>query len=137
MSDELAPVEIDEFVLRRIHRSHFTPGFPFPIQRVAFEPRRGESDGVSVYRERLVTPAQVAAAGRKPAHEYFVARLLVRDLCDLQLTVMPVPRPELPGHCVIPELNWETFQRDVCSSKIVQAKLAELASQTIVLPAQS
>lgn len=130
MSDELEPIEEDEFVLRRIHRDHYKTSLPDPVLRMAFEPRRGENDGLSVYRERWVTPAQVAASGRTPG-AYYVTRLAVRDLRKLNLTVVPAPRSELPGHAVIPELSWEAQQKDKKRSKQLQIELAKLAGQFI------
>ncbi len=130
--DESAPLQPDETVLRRIHRSHCQAGLATQVQRVAFEPRRDENDGISVYRERFVSPAQVAAAGRKPPAEYLVARLNVSDFLDMNLTVVPAPQADLPGHCVITELSWVAFQKDRAFSKRLQAALAALAGKAIV-----
>jgi hypothetical protein len=130
MSDEAAPVDADEFVLRRIHKSYFDSRLPLPIQPVAFKPTESDVDGLSVFRERFVSPAEVAAAGRTPG-AYHVARLAVRDLQALRLTVVPSPG-ELPGHAVLAELNRAFYEQDRAGAKLLQAALAKLASQGIV-----
>jgi len=74
--------------------------------------------------------AEVAADGRTPG-SYFVARLAVSALKDLNLTVIPTPG-DLPGHAVILELNRALYLRDKQRSKKLQFQLAQLASQAIV-----
>ncbi len=132
MTQESDPITAQEFVLRRIHKNQVILTSPTPIQRNAFEPKPRDDTGISVYREAIVSAAAVAAAGAK-AGEYYVARLAITDLIRLGLTLIPDPQPgELPGHCVIPELTWQSFQQNKQSSKEVQRNLAQLASQNIV-----
>jgi hypothetical protein len=67
-----------EFVLRRIHRNHCGMDLPRVIHFAAFRPSREDSRGLSVFRQRYVSAAHVAASGRKPG-EYYVARLSGRQ----------------------------------------------------------
>jgi hypothetical protein len=130
MSDEQDPVDVQENVLRRIHRDHFDATLPIPIRPAAFKPTESDQDGLSVYRERFVSPAEVAASGRTPG-AYYVVRLSVQDLHRLNLTVVPVPGP-LRGHAVIPELNRTFYEKEKQRSKNLQLQLARLASQAVV-----
>src|SRR5262245_16631952 len=129
---ESDPIALDEFVLRRIHKNQFIASNPTPVQRNAFEPKPADTKGISVYREAIVTAAQIAAAGAK-AGEYYVARLALRDLHALGLSIIADPQAgELPGHCAIPELNWQSFQQNKQRSKELQRELAKVASLEIV-----
>ena len=122
----------DEFVLRRIHRNHCSRDLPRTIHFAAFRPSREDTMGLSVFRELYVSAAQVAASGRKPG-EYFVARLSVKSLKDLGLTVFPdADLSAPPGHALIPELALAEYERDKLRLKDVLLELARLASQTIV-----
>src|SRR5213594_162251 len=80
----------EETVLRRIHHRFYDAGQPIAIQPEAFRPTTRDEDGLSVFRERFTSPALVIAAieeGKR--HQYYIARLTVRDLVDLDLTVVP------------------------------------------------
>jgi hypothetical protein len=122
----------DEFVLRRIHRNHCSRDLPRIIHFATFRPSREDTRGLSVFREQYVSAAQVAASGRKPG-EYFVARLSVKELSELGLTVVPdADASGLPGHAVIPELACAEYEQDKPRLKDVLLELSRLASQAIV-----
>src|ERR1043166_6483379 len=108
MHDELQPVQEDEFVLRRIHRSAFKAELSPPVLRIAFQPNENDDTGLSVYRERCVSAAATLAnvdPGKRDA--YYVARLAVRDLVRLGLSVVPEPDPNgPPGPTVLREVRW-------------------------------
>jgi hypothetical protein len=130
----MTPVQLsaDEFILRRIHKSHSAPLGPQIILPAAFRPSQEDITGLSVFREHLVTAAEVAAAGRKPG-EYYVARLSVRTLRDLGFTVIDDDQPNgLRGHALIPELGLEAYQRNKSTLKCAMAELARQGSQAIV-----
>ena len=129
MSDESDPVTTDEHVLRQIHTTRYDPSLPVPVRRDAFEPNKLDTTGISVFRERFTTAANLANYGRQPGR-YYIARLSVRDLWGLGLTVIPAPvKGGIPGHAVIPELNSSTAKK---RSKELQRDLAKLASRDIV-----
>jgi hypothetical protein len=132
MSPERSVLPPDEFVLRRIHKHQVDAGPPAVVSYTGFRPTPEDTDGLSVYRAMLVTPAQAAAGGRKPG-EYYVARLAVGDLQSLGLTVLIDERTEgPPGHALIPELSLEACRRDKAKLRAIQVRLAELASGCVV-----
>lgn len=134
MSDERQPVDENEFVYRRIHRSHYQAGLPIPVQMTAFRPNERDTTGISVFRERFVTPAETLAnvnANRRA--DYYVARLSVRDLRRLGLNVRPEPNPNGPaGHAVIPETNWQSYEANRPRLKEILFQLAQLAGADMV-----
>jgi hypothetical protein len=137
MSPGQAPLAADEFILRRIHKNHCDVQLPRTIHFAAFRPSNEDTTGLSVYRARYISPAQVAAAGRKPG-EYYVARLPLQALYDLNLTVVPDEKAGgPPGHAVIPELSLAAYERDKKRCKDVLMELARLAGQAIVHQAES
>ena len=122
----------DEFVLRRIHKNHTSPEAALIILPVAFRPSKADTDGLSVFREQLVTPADLATAGRKPG-EYWVARLSIASLHTLGLSVIADERSEgPPGHALIPELSFASYDRDKERWRAVLVELARLACEAIV-----
>jgi hypothetical protein len=129
MSD-LEVIPSGEYVLRRIHRNDFNPNLPIPIQRWAFQPKTEDTDGLSVYWEKMISAADVAAGGRSPG-AYYVSRLAVSDLHALNLSIV-LAAGDLPGHAVIREMTRAAYEADKPGSKDLQQKLAVLASQTIV-----
>jgi hypothetical protein len=132
IDQETSPVPDEEFVLRRIHKNHVDPGPPVVIGLAAFRPTPEDSAGLSVYREKHVSPADVDSSARKPG-EYYVARLSVRQLRQLRLNVIEDEQPQGPaGHALIPELSLSTYQQDKPKSRELQVRLAELAGQDIV-----
>lgn len=134
MDDETLPVAADEFILRRIHRVYYQADLPVPVQFAAFRPNAQDDTGLSVFRERFTTAADVLAG--LPADkraDYYLARLAVSELRKLGLTVVPDPDPDGPtGHAVIPELSNSAYRAEKQRLKQVQLELAELAGQNLV-----
>jgi hypothetical protein len=133
--DERDPVDDGEFVYRRIHRAFLNPTAPIPIQFPAFRPTPYDTTGLSVFRARFLVQPQDTLADAAPgkAKDYYVARLAVRDLRSLGLTVVPEPDPAGPlGHAVIAELSWSAYQAQKQRWKPILVELAKLASADIV-----
>jgi len=110
MKSEDDPITDDEWILRRVRADMYqTNGFPFLSPR-AFEPRTGgrepDTDGISVYRASCLShvadvlaeipPDKLAAIG--------LVRVLVAHIQSLGLSLTP-KKTNVPGHCVIPELD--------------------------------
>lgn len=139
--DENDPIQPDEYVLRRINnnRDWYKPELDQPVTRVACSPFKKDIDGLSVFRERFISPAELAAAGPHP-DGYYVARLLVSEIQKLGLTLVPAPLPGGPkGHTIIPELNYTAASNSATKpwAKDVANQLAKLAGQNIaVVPGQ-
>jgi hypothetical protein len=133
MDQEASPVSDEEFILRRIHKNHVDPGPPIAISPAAFRPTPEDTAGLSVYREKHVSPADIDASGRKPG-EYYVGRLSVRQLRNSGLSVIEDEQPQGPaGHALIPELSLSAYQQDKLNGRERQMRLAELAGRDIVL----
>ena len=135
MPDENDPIEDGEVLLRAVpndgnrYQADHARG---PILRLAFQPAPNDQNGISLFREAFVSPADVAAALPK-AGDYYVARLLTADIRGLQLSLVPDPRSDQPpGHCLIPELTPATHDAKRPWAKEVEGKLAELANRNIV-----
>jgi hypothetical protein len=131
MIQEHDAVEASEYILRRIHKDHYNASLPAPVLRLAFQPSKADVDGLSVFRERFITAAELARLGRTPG-AYYVARLLVAALHDLGLTIIPAPVIGLPGHAIIPELNFSAYRQDKKRLDALQVQLARLAGSAIV-----
>lgn len=132
--DENAPVEDSEFVYRRIHPRFCNPNLALPVQRDAFRPTEEDATGLSVVRAHFARPVDTLAILEEArAKAYYVARLAVRDLRNLGLTVVAEPVPGgPPGHAVIPELSWQAYQAQKQHWKPLLVELAKLASADIV-----
>jgi hypothetical protein len=128
------PLDDSEFVYRRIHPDFYDASLPAPVQPRAFRPSQGDDTGLSIFRARFAQP-QDCLTNRDPAKVagYAVARLCVRDLRSLGLTVVPEPIPDgPPGHAVIPELGWKAYQANKVQWKPTLLALAKLASADMV-----
>ncbi len=133
------PVADDEFLLRRVHRAFFNPALGMPVQPEAFRPTDGDTDGLSVHRERFVTAADsLAAVAEDKRAMYCVVRLSVGALRAMGLTIDPSPDSVrgIPGHALIRELNCLACRTAVGKPrcKAWQRELAKLAGTDIVLP---
>ncbi len=135
MGDELQPVDDNEFVYRRIPQKFCNPDLPVPIPALAFRPNQNDTSGISVFRAWFVEPADtLVGVDADKRTTYYVARLAVRDLRKLGLSVVPEPDPEGPaGHSVIPELSWKAYQANKRPLREIQLELGKLASAGIVL----
>src|SRR5438128_4306885 len=110
--DEHEPVDETEFVYRRIHPNFYNPALRVAVLPEAFRPSRNDTTGLSVLRARFAQPRDTLA-NRDPAkvRGHYVARLPVREMQELGLTVEPDPMPGgPPGHAIIPQLSWQAYQ---------------------------
>lgn len=131
MRADAAPVERDEFVLRRIAGAHLLNGET--VKPEAFRPSKQDTDGLSVYRAQFATIDDVLSgvADEVRRKTYGIARLSVADLQDLGLSVRPDPT-NIPGHALIVELNTTAYESDKLRWKAIQARLAELATRDLL-----
>lgn len=135
MSNAPSVVPEHEYVYRRVHRNHYKPEAPGPIQRTAFCPNKNDEDGLSFYRANMITAEAVAdGIEGKPADNYVVVKLRVRDLNQHGLTVIPDEIPPLPGHCITPELNTTSYREQKPHWTDIQLKLCRLAENSIAYP---
>lgn len=132
--DEHDPVDASEFVYRRVHPRFYDSHLSLPVLFEAFRPAKRDSTGLSVLRALFARPEDVLPPDPTKAAGYHVAKLAVRDLFTLGLTVKPEPivgGP--PGHAVIPELSWSAYDLDKNRLRPVLIELGRLAGLSIVL----
>ena len=134
MKDQHSPITPDEVLLRLIWWMHYKPKAPIRVRLDAFEPKRDETDGISLFRAAcLSTPAAALGAFAEDKRElYAIATLLAAEVMSYGVTIEPAPIDAVPGHAVIPELNIVAFQANKQHWRVVMTKLAELASREII-----
>jgi hypothetical protein len=69
----------------------------------AFDPRKDEESGISVYRAKFTSLEQAAQGKSKKG--YWVAILRAGDLRRQNIEVVPRPQPDAPGHAELPDLT--------------------------------
>lgn len=102
VNDGTEPVADDEVLYRRIPVSmgwYSSAG----LSPEAFDPRKDEISGLSVYRAKYKTLEEVARGKSKQG--YFVAVLRAGDLRRLGIDVEPKPELDDPGHAELPGLT--------------------------------
>ena len=101
--DGTEPVADDELLFRRVPVSMGWYDDAKGLSPEAFDPRKGEATGISIYREKYTT-LEKAGTG-KSKQGYFVAVFRAGDLRKHGLDVLPRPSPDDPGHAEIPDLT--------------------------------
>ncbi len=136
MSDATLPIDPDETILRRIPVTpgYFDPEKAPPVQAGAFRPNKGDTDGISFYRERQLSAYELVAATNKAAGHFRVARMVARDLLAAGLALHPKQEEgDLPGHVIAPEINHASYNDPDMAKrqhvKEVCKKLADLANR--------
>lgn len=134
MKREDEPVTPDEFVLRCIWTFHYKPALAQPIVREAFEPRKDEIDGISVFRLACLRDAEqsLEAFTADKRDRYAIAALPLAEIMQLGLTVEPAKIDVVPGHAVLPELNITLCQADRAKCRAIQKQMATIANRNIV-----
>lgn len=105
--DQDEPVAPDEYILRRIlnNKDYINLDLPIPVQRAAVGPTKRDTDGLSVYREKFVSPREVAESGNNSAG-YYVVRFNAQDIFDMGLDIIPDKIEDgLQGHSLVPQLS--------------------------------
>ena len=135
MKSEDEPITDDEWLLRRVWRERFrTDSIPI-ISPGAFEPRcKGrdiDTNGISLYRSACLNdPANIlaeVAEGKRPS--IAIVRVSVAFLKSLGLSVLSRPRPAIPGHVVVPELNADDYKAGKGKFTPILKELADEASK--------
>jgi hypothetical protein len=134
MKDQNAPVTPDEVVLRLVWWTHYKPGLAACVREDAFEPKRHETDGISLFRAACLSgPSDaLAAIAEEKRGLYAIAALPVADVFGLGLTVQPAPIEAVAGHAVVPELNILTFKAEKERWRKVMKLMAVIASRNVV-----
>ncbi|MBI4605646.1 MAG: hypothetical protein HY721_27080 [Planctomycetes bacterium] len=75
-----------------------------PVHRKAFQPNKGDLEGLSVSRAKYETPEAAAGRGRR-GKSYYLAVLKASDLRAADIAVAPKPQEADPGHAELPALR--------------------------------
>jgi hypothetical protein len=135
MVTEADPVSDDEYVYRRVLKKYYNeiPSWPGDrVDRLAFWPTDKDTEGLSVYRTLFVQPAELDIDREGRPGRYYVARLAVRALRKMGLSVVPNPARGPQGHSLIPEIRTGLRGQAKSLSKEKQVALARLAGEDIV-----
>jgi hypothetical protein len=134
LKDENEPIQPDESVVRLIWQDFFRPELALPIQPGAFEPRKNETDGISVFRLACLNDARDALAviAEEKREKYAIAVVPIAELSALGLTIQPARIAKVPGHAVLLELNIVACKADKARCKTLQKSLAVIASRNIL-----
>ena len=100
--------------------------------RVAFEPNREDTDGLSLYREAFITPAALATFCLNPKGCYVLrskaAQVYSESFGDDPLKIVP-SKADIPGHCIIPQLKRSSYKSS--ASKDLQVALARIFEKDV------
>lgn len=114
--DGTEPIGDDELLYRRVPESTgWWDGRQ--LDRVAFNPRKHDTTGLSVSRAKYTTIEQ-AARGQQ-GKRYFIAVLRAGDLRSHGISVHPAPLPGDPGHAEITSLKYEKPKADWTLSQMM------------------
>jgi len=96
------PIADDELLYRRVPVSMgwYTEG---KLSPEAFDPRKDETTGISVYRAKYKSIEEVAKGKSKKG--YYVAVLRAGDLRQNGMEIVPQSTPDDPGHAEFPDLT--------------------------------
>jgi hypothetical protein len=119
--DGTEPVAENELLYRRIPVSMgwYDQGGLSPE---AFDPRKDETSGISLYRNKYKPIREVAMGKSKKG--YYVAVLRARDLIKEGIEVVSRPNPNDPGHVELPGLTCDN--RSTPEAYRLKIRLAKL-----------
>ena len=111
MGDGTEPIDDDELLYRRVPLPYFDESNDLKPTRLAFQPRRDDTTGLSVSRAKYKSIEQVAQNSR--GKQYYVAVLRAGDLRAHGIVVEPRPKPpDDPGHVELPGLTYDHRRDD-------------------------
>jgi hypothetical protein len=133
MKAETEPITPEEWLIRLVWHERFSGKVPI-ISKSAFEPRKPETEGISFFREDCLSNPEeallVIAEEKRP--RYGMVRVSVSQLRELNYTVQSKPIQTIPGHVVIPELNYTEYSRNRSLFVLPLLTLAKTASDNII-----
>jgi hypothetical protein len=130
---ETAPVAPDELFVRLVWEDRVTDRVPI-ISPNAFEPRKDETEDISLFRLACLADATAAlgAIAEEKRDRYALVLVPLSALTEQGLSVRPDPISEVPGHVVVPELNSTDYRANKARFTPMKLRLAEVASANIV-----
>ena len=121
--DGTEPVTRDEILYRRIPASKGWYDDRNRVSPEAFDPRKNETGGISLFRSKYKTIQEVAKGPSRAG--FFVAVLRAGDLIKEGIRIVPRPDPpNVPGPVELPGLNCENrLTQEALERKVSLAKL--------------
>lgn len=112
-------IHVEEVILRRIPEAQMDFGSPRMPLPDGFAPHStNDTDGLSVYREKHHSPADIAGFRTRGTKPMWVVKIPVQKMNDLGLTLRPDPLkataslPAQPGHALIVDMNSKNRKSD-------------------------
>jgi hypothetical protein len=131
MSDGPTSIDPSEPILRRTIRApgYYNPDKNPPLERGAFTPNERDDDGLSFYLEREQSIDNLVRSANRAPGTVLVIRFTAGDIYAMGLTLKRVMRDgDLPGHVVVPEMNYADYQ-----DKNRKGRIKEAASSLVTL----
>ncbi|MBM4061053.1 MAG: hypothetical protein FJ265_08145 [Planctomycetes bacterium] len=105
MSHSPGEVHDDEWLLRRIQADRGPVEDQPQPSHLTFRPHERDVDDISLWRESMVSPEELAGSGRT-GKRYFVGRIRADVVRALGMSLLvSEDRSGKPGHVLIPELR--------------------------------
>lgn len=116
MKAETEPITPDEILVRLIWQNDFKDNGT-TIEREAFQPKKRDTDGISLFRLACLTSLEQALEilAEKTRAQHHLGFLRVKYVQSLGLSVKSDPILEpvpIPGHVILPEMNRSNFDAD-------------------------
>ncbi|MCG3128323.1 MAG: hypothetical protein CHACPFDD_03206 [Phycisphaerae bacterium] len=127
-------IDDDEIVFRRVSEKSgwYDAKSSRPVAWTAFKPNSNDHDGVSVWRAKYQSAADVAAIGARPGTRYFVLAIRVSQLRSAGAQIVPTPVSGAAGHASISSLRVDAYHE----SKDAVRALAERIANEIIEPVE-
>lgn len=108
-SDGTEPVANDEILYRSIsvRSGWYDPDQHPPINHIAFTPKKHDTKGISLWRQKYIKTSREAAAEGRCGRQYYVAVLKAIDLMEKGIEIAATPHDGGIGHASIPVLNYD------------------------------
>ena len=112
----------DEYVYRRVAYNHYRDPKSEPLPMIeAFRPTKNDTDGISLSRANCTSIENVAIGHSDK--RYHVARMRVRDLHGVGVSVIADDPQNNPSHAIIPELSLAAYNESKPACKKLANKI--------------
>ncbi len=109
---EREPIANDELVYRRVPEVFYDPNSNRPLAWEAFRPNKNDTDGLSVWLSKYVSPSDVAQRNARFGKRYYVLEIAVTDLRELGIEVISTPEHGELGHASLATMTYAAYQAD-------------------------
>lgn len=125
------PVADDELVMRRVSTASmwYDPQASPPLNWLAFKPNQNDTNGVSVWRGKYLTPDDVAKMNARPNRRYYVVAIQVAALRGSGIEVIASPQEGGAGHASLANLNSSAYDQDPDLVREMAIRASELNAE--------